>query len=79
MSKLNILDDKVLDKMNKSRLKEHRARVYAYINGNFYSGCECCPGEYRPVDHDTPEFAEAMQYLKKVVYYYHRANNGETK
>lgn len=69
------LEDKVLSNMSFDRLKNHRRSVFAHINGKFWTTpCECCRGTPpEPIGHDTPEYAEVMEYRRKVNHYYFKA------
>ena len=68
---MKIIEEAVLSKMNLQRLKAHRTSVLAHISKNFYENDE--DDIRRPVNHDTQEFKDAIEYRNKVNKYYDSA------
>lgn len=80
--KLIKLSDDVLSKLNYGRLKEHRARVLAYINKKEKDGHWCC--EYhcewvKDPNHTYPDKNADYLYRDKVNLYYNAATYHKAK
>lgn len=71
---MKILEDKVLQKMNFQRLKQHRTSVLAHINSTFCETCTFCdPPHVVVIDPESQNYKDAIEYRNKVNKYYDAA------
>ena len=71
---MKIIEDAVLAKMNLQRLKAHRTSVLAHINSTFCATCTYCdPTHSYPIDPESQEYKDAIEYRNKVNRYYDSA------
>lgn len=70
---MKIIEDAVLSKMNLQRLKAHRTSVLAHISNRFNEVDKTDDQIRHPIDRDTQEFKDAIEYRNKVNKYYDAA------
>ncbi|SOK58701.1 hypothetical protein [Yersinia phage fHe-Yen9-04] len=70
---MKIIEDAVLAKMNLQRLKTHRTSVLASINKEFFDYTKDDDQIRFPVNHDTQEYFDAIEYRNKVNKHYNAA------